>query len=30
MCHVVRRLLQGLGVNPTVSKVDDDEAAVTK
>nr|UOI39553.1 Glutaredoxin (GRX) family protein [Betula platyphylla]UVJ47664.1 glutaredoxin family protein [Betula platyphylla] len=31
MCHVVRRLLQGLGVNPTVSEVDEkDEAAVTK
>ena len=29
MCHVVKRLLQGLGVNPTVSEVDDeDEAAV--
>lgn len=31
MCHVVRRLLQGLGVNPTVAEVDEkDEAAVTK
>ncbi|KAI4296816.1 hypothetical protein L6164_036739 [Bauhinia variegata] len=29
MCHVVKRLLQGLGVNPPVYEVDaDDEAAV--
>ncbi|KAB1201095.1 Glutaredoxin-C9 [Morella rubra] len=30
MCHVVKRLLQGLGVNPPVVEVDeDDEVAVT-
>ena len=30
MCHVVKLLLQGLGVNPMVSEVDDkDEVAVT-
>ncbi|KAK9267657.1 hypothetical protein L1049_010088 [Liquidambar formosana] len=25
MCHVVKRLLQGLGVNPTVFEVDEEE-----
>jgi hypothetical protein len=31
MCHVVHWLLKGLGVNPTVSEVDEkDEATVTK
>ncbi|RDY03412.1 Glutaredoxin-C9, partial [Mucuna pruriens] len=31
MCHVVKRLLQGLGVNPPVYEVDEDhEAAVAR
>ncbi|TKY71761.1 Glutaredoxin-C9 protein [Spatholobus suberectus] len=28
MCHVVKRLLQGLGVNPPVYEVDEDHEAV--